>query len=283
METEQVLRRRIATVSDLAAIVRTMKALSAVSGRQCEQVLQALDAYSRNIERGLQVAFHEQPLPAASGQSDTAAPGLVILGSDVGLCGRFNETLVDCAQDKLTAATQILAVGSRIETRLQALGVSVQATLPAASTPAGLQDTVNQILTQVQTWQAAGQQAVSLVYSQQGTAQCQALLPVDFTELQGLSRQPWPSKVLPTFSLARARLLQALLHQQLFVRLYRACAQSLAAEHQLRLQAMQAAEQNIQDRLTQLQIVFRNQRQDAIDAELLDIGAGFQAAGGDKT
>lgn len=52
---------------------------------------------------------------------------------------------------------------------------------------------------------------------------------------------------------------------------------SLTSENQMRLRAMQAAEKNIQEKLDELVFDYRNQRQDAIDAELLDIGAGFEA------
>jgi F-type H+-transporting ATPase subunit gamma len=86
--------------------------------------------------------------------------------------------------------------------------------------------------------------------------------------------------VLPEHTLDAERLLAALIRQHLFVGLFRACAESLASEHQMRLRAMQAAERNIQDRMEELVFAFRNHRQDAIDAELLDIGAGFEAVAG---
>jgi F-type H+-transporting ATPase subunit gamma len=87
--------------------------------------------------------------------------------------------------------------------------------------------------------------------------------------------------VLPIHTLQADRLLAGLIRQHLFVSLFRACAESLASEHQMRLRAMQAAESNIQERLEDLVVAFRNQRQDAIDAELLDIGAGFEAVASD--
>ncbi len=67
-----------------------------------------------------------------------------------------------------------------------------------------------------------------------------------------LGDRPWPSRVLPTFTMARPRLVYALLGQYLFVSLYRALAESLASENAARLAAMQAAEKNIEDRLKEL-------------------------------
>ena len=46
--------------------------------------------------------------------------------------------------------------------------------------------------------------------------------------------------------------------------------------------AMQAAEKNILETLDDLQALFREQRQAAITAELLDIVSGFEALSGDR-
>ncbi len=80
-------------------------------------------------------------------------------------------------------------------------------------------------------------------------------------------------------------MLPALLREWLFVELFRACAESLASEHASRLLAMQAAERNIADRLAELNTAYRQQRQEAITAELLDVAAGFEVlvtAGGHR-
>jgi F-type H+-transporting ATPase subunit gamma len=124
METEETLRRRIDTVANLRAIVRTMKALSAVSGRHYEGVLRTLDDYTRTVNMGLHVALRgrvfDQPVRKRAPERLAA----VIFGSDVGLCGRFNEELIAHALDKMngfhvpSTARSVLAVGARIDARL---------------------------------------------------------------------------------------------------------------------------------------------------------------------
>ena len=68
-----------------------------------------------------------------------------------------------------------------------------------------------------------------------------------------------------------------MIRQYLFVSLYRAFAESLASENASRLRAMQAAEENITERLEELNAQFRSERQSAITEELFDIVAGFEA------
>ena len=51
----------------------------------------------------------------------------------------------------------------------------------------------------------------------------------------------------------------------------------------LTMLAMQTAERNISDRLAELNTVYRQQRQEAITAELLDVVAGFEALTGSQS
>jgi F-type H+-transporting ATPase subunit gamma len=156
----------------------------------------------------------------------------------------------------------------------------VEETFMTPGSPTGITATVRQILRKLDEWQDQSIEQVLLFYSQAGSPRWLHLLPIDLRQFSRLTQEPWPSRVLPGFSLDAERLLAALLRQHLFICLFRACTESLASEHQMRLRAMQAAEKNIQERLEELVFEFSNQRQDAIDAELLDIGAGYEAIAG---
>lgn len=283
METEQALRRRIETVADLHAIVRTMKALAAVSIRQYESTLHTLDSYTRTLEMGFQVLMRGRVMPQPSGKNPPVRLGAIIFGSDVGLCGRFNEDVVTFSLDQIKGVSltpqtlNLLAVGNRIESRLGELNHPVSEMLPTPGSAAGIGTTVKRMQGIIEQWQDQAFESVWLFYMQQETPVQLQLLPIDFRQFGALARRVWPSKVLPCFSMDADRLLAALVRQHLFISLYRACAASLASENQMRLRAMQAAEQNIQDKHTELTLAFRNQHQDAIDAELLDICTGFEA------
>jgi len=100
---------------------------------------------------------------------------------------------------------------------------------------------------------------------------------VDRAWLARIQEEPWPTRVLPDFSMGWDALFSALIRQYLFVSLYRAFAESLASENASRLAAMQSAERNIDERLTELRGRFNQQRQSTITEELLDIVSGFEA------
>ena len=107
------------------------------------------------------------------------------------------------------------------------------------------------------------------------------------TDLDVEAHDPGPAPAdLATALAAQGRaadLLAALLREWFFVELFRVCAESLASEHASRLLAMQTAERNITDRLAELNTVYRQQRQEAITSELLDVVAGFEALAGSRS
>ena len=71
--------------------------------------------------------------------------------------------------------------------------------------------------------------------------------------------------------------LRALIREYLFISVFRACAESLAAENASRLAAMERADKNIDELLENLHGTFHRLRQSGIDEELFDVISGFEA------
>jgi F-type H+-transporting ATPase subunit gamma len=106
------------------------------------------------------------------------------------------------------------------------------------------------------------------------------LLPLDRIWRDRLAALPWPTKSLPEVIGDPARALRAFVSGYLFVQLFQACAESLASENASRLAAMQRAEKNIGDILTELSRRFHRIRQESIDEELFDVISGYEALTG---
>jgi F-type H+-transporting ATPase subunit gamma len=87
----------------------------------------------------------------------------------------------------------------------------------------------------------------------------------------------WPSHKLPGISLSGDKLLIELIREHLFVSLYRACAESQAAEYASRFSSMQSANRNIDDQVNSLEGQMHQQRQATITNELLDTVAGYNS------
>lgn len=289
METLEALGRRIATTEDLAAIVRTMKTLSAVSIRQYEHATVALREYTRTVELALQALLRDRPAVRPE-RAASGAPIVVVFGSDHGLCGRFNDDIARFAAERLrelgvtSGRRRCLAVGARAGARLTALGEPVDATLSLPASVSGLTSLAQAVLIQVDAWGAPdGLGRVLLLYNRRtpqavAVPRVRELLPLSAERLRNLAARPWPSRRLPMVVMDTQRLLSTVVRQHLFSVVYRAAAESLASEHASRLAAMQAAERNIEDHLEAQHARFRQRRQETITEELLDIVTGFEAS-----
>ncbi len=288
MPSLEQLGQQLASLQELQSVVHTMKVLSAASIRQYEQAVQALGEYDRTVELGLHVVLRERQRPPEaaipSGQRPLAA---IVLGSDHGLCGRFNEDLAVFVQDRLPTtaghAPLLMVVGARMVARLEQAGLAVQAEFLVPGSAARIASCVQQILLKIDAWRSAhGVEKVQIFYNRPQSGNLprplsRTLLPVNLRRLHRLEEAPWPSQVLPTFSMEREQLFSALLRQYFFVILCRTCAESLASEHASRLAAMRSAEANLQDRVQELGRTLRRVRQGQITAELLDVVASYQA------
>ncbi|MGD1854344.1 MAG: F0F1 ATP synthase subunit gamma [Leptolyngbyaceae cyanobacterium] len=294
MTTLESLQRKIKTADDLQSVVKTMKSLAAVSIHQYENAVVSLADHSQVLAMALQVLMINLP-EALSTQKPTAPKhlGIVIFGSDQGMCGRFNPQLVEFVGRRLhrfqnksageVADPTFLAVGSRVVASLMTAGYSVDQCLSVPCSLGGITPLVQEIVLQLQSWRQNSQVDHIWVFHNRPTGGMTSLptllqlFPLSYLYLQKLEQQAWPSRCRPQVTMDYEHLFSAIFQQHFFIGLYRACAESLASENASRLAAMQVAEKNIEERLQVLKIAYQQQRQDSITEELLDIVAGFEA------
>ncbi len=282
MQTLEALQRAIEASHQLKEIVRTMKVMASVSILQYEKAVVSLEQYGETVELGLLAVIMRTGMPEFKEQPGERAA--IVFGSDHGLCGRFNETLLEYVDSHLkeVGGVRLLAVGGRADAGLEARGLAVEECFFVPGSVSGITLTVQQILQKIERWQDEGVEIVDLFHqkpSGRGRYRplLQRLLPLESGFFHYLARRKWPGRSLPGFTLAPTVVLASLLRQHLFISLYRACAESLAAEHGQRLISMQWAEKNIGDRLDRLSLAYRQMRQEQITAELLEVVSGFEA------
>ena len=288
MSTLEQLLRKAKTGQDLRSVVRVMKSLSAVSIRQYDAAVSAMLHYHGVIDLGLQAVLREATLiPLVKPPSD-ACPAYIIVGSDRGLCGRFNDAVADYtlaafgAEEACANRARILAVGARMEGRLEAADIRSDRTIPVPSTADAIGETVETILMWLDEQQASYQIGrVHVVYNRRTSHKLaetmdETVLPVTGELLNRLRDRSWPARGLPTYSADAEVLFSRLTRELVFLSLFRAVGESLASEHASRLAAMQRAERHIEEYLEELGAGVREERQNSITQQLLDIIASYE-------
>jgi F-type H+-transporting ATPase subunit gamma len=297
-ETIASLQQKINNAGDLQSVVRTMKALAAANLGQYENATRTLEAYVHMVELGLGPCLRDSPplgkMTAPKGQSSVFSA--VVFGSDQGLVGRFNEAVVDHALAALTkrpGVHKVWAVGERVHARLIDADVAVVGLFAVPGSIQAIGPLVGRILVesadhrtgdgQTKSNRAGGDWAELHLFHNHPLPGAsyepvsRRLLPLDEQWRQQVTDRPWPTKTPPQIVGGALVTVRALIREYLFVSLFKASADSLAAENASRLAAMQRAERNIDDLLDTLKGAFRRSRQTAIDEELFDVVSGFEA------
>ncbi len=290
-ESLEALRRQRGAAAKLGTVVRTMKAMAAANIGHYEEAVASLARYRTTLDRGLGACLRDlhrvAAVPVDTGGRGGRAIGILAFGSDQGLVGDFNDALATHIARVCGAAaddtTRVWVVGERLAHALTARGYRIASRRSCPWGIEGVSALVGELLRDLET--ARSEQRVDVVHvcaNEPGGAggrrpAARRLLPLGQAWRDGHLAARWPGECLPETLGGAAATLPKLLRQHLFVELYTACAHSLAAENLSRLLAMQRAERNIDELVGDLGRRYHRERQSAIDDELFDVVAGFEA------
>jgi len=251
----------------------------------------ALADYYRTVELRLLVCLRTQAMGAGNHVERTGAAtqtvNAVVFGSDQGLVGQFNEVLTDFVVKTLAALPgkkKVWAVGERVHARLADGGLAPVGLFAVPNSVSAITPLVGQILVAGEA--NHGKDAIGLLYLFHNSPRLgasyepvsQQLLPLDAQWALNLAHLPWPTMNPPEIVGGQDLTLSALVHEYLFVSLFKACAESLASENASRLAAMQRAEKNINELVETLTQKFRRLRHASIDEELFDVLSGYESS-----
>lgn len=305
MQTVEALNRKIATARDLAGVVRTMKILAAVNIRQFESAEESLKAYVQTMHAAAEMAIWNDPsLVGDRADHVPQRTGLIVFGSDQGMCGGFNDAMAQ-AVDEFVQSGQtnrrslpktkshqpvrpskeipLIVLGRRLAGRLEDSGYAVDDSIELPGAASGITLRLQDLLLRVDQWRLVNRLDTIVVFHNRRSHRIpyspvhRVLLPLSPLQLVPSPAPRWPGRSLPLVTLPTQALWSWIVRQYLFVSLFQACAESQASENAARIAAMQAAETHIQDLQEDLNRDYQQLRQTSITAEILDVVTGFEA------
>lgn len=289
-DTVASLRRKIEGAGDLQSVVRTMKAVAASSIAQYENSVRSVVDYNRGVELGLGVCFRQLDnaglLSRPPQSPKSRLIGAVVIGTDLGLVGRFNDVVAEHAIEtlkQLTGEPHVWVVGERVQHPLQDAGFSLLDCFQVPTSVSAITPLIGRILLESEALFGQSQGGELHLFYNRPIAGgvygpvSERLLPLDAVWVKKLAERPWPTNQLPEVVGGGTATLRAAIREYLFVSLFRACAESLASENASRLAAMQRADKNIGEMLDELNASYHRLRQTSIDEELFDVVSGFEA------
>ncbi|MFA6686509.1 MAG: F0F1 ATP synthase subunit gamma [Desulfuromonas sp.] len=276
------IRRQLSSINSLGSVVKTMKALAASNIGQYEDAVQSLQHYTSSVELGLAAYLRQGAGAAQLFESHSLRPEqpvmMLVVGSDQGMVGAFNQKLgakVAALLADESRPLHLLSMGERMRDELYTHGFTVQRHFVTPTTVEAVTPACIEVLLEYSKLPHANP-ALLVGYNQleagaSYTPIIEQILPLEQAWHQRLKLRTWPTPALPEMWCSAEACLQALVHEYMFISLFRACAESLASENSARLAAMQRAEKNIEEQLESMQGLYHRKRQDDIDAELFDV------------
>jgi F-type H+-transporting ATPase subunit gamma len=267
MMREQQLTKRSRTLHTLDEAVTAMKSLSAHHFLLARHSLESVRRYRCEIdEMILQIGVHPS-------HRRTGPAGVLLVTSDLGLCGDFNSRLSRFAFEFLNTHPNSLfyVVGRRGQRAMAKESIDCLRTFVAPASvdglPLGVLKIAKDIFGDYSRTKISGLTVVSARFEGAGrfVAMATPLLPIDTRSDQSAVSTPYQS---------RGHLLEVAVREYLYITLYELLLDSLAAEHGMRLIAAESARQWIDDTQQSVQRQLGAVRRESSTQEVLDIVAG---------
>jgi len=278
MKNLQTLKKSLASARNLFTIVNTMKLHATTNINQFQQAADASMQYRQVLNKALSVVMKKREMPEEVLRRNDGKTIHVVFSSDHGLCGSFNERIIDYAKERIMNGSILLVVGEQGLRRLE--GYKVEEFFSVPQTVDGITASVQNLLSELDELREKEKvKEVFLHYNRSSGKQgfrehSEKLFPLELKKIRKEDVK-WKSGAQPTYYMSGERLLSDLLKQYYFITLFRTFCYSLVTENESRIASMTSAKKNIEERMEELEMKYKRLRQDSITEEIRDITSGF--------
>ena len=269
---------RIGTVHQLEAVITAMRGSAAARSREARSRLDGIRAYAAAIGGaiGQALALAPEPDPQPRKSRSPQAHVVIVLSSEQGFAGTFNERVLDAAEQRLKAnGSELLIVGDRGAMVAAERGLvsawSESMVAHAEEVPLLASRITDTLYSRLEQDQVARVTVIHAVPAPSASVEIveRTLLPFDFARFKVTPRSIPPITTLPV-----EQLIADLAEEYVYAQLCEEVMLSFAAENEARMVAMIAARNNVARKLDELVANFRRLRQEEITGEIIELSAG---------
>jgi F-type H+-transporting ATPase subunit gamma len=269
---------RIGTVHQLEAVITAMRGSAAARSREARSRLDGIRAYAAAVGAaiGQALALAPESDPQRRKPQSPERHVVIVLSSEQGFAGTFNERVLDAAERHLKAkGSELLIVGDRGAMVAAERGLVFDWSAPmvahAQEVPLLASRITDALYSRLEKDQARRMTVIHAVPAPSASIEVveRTLLPFDFARFKIV-----PRLILPITTLPPEQLLAELAEEYVYAELCEEVMLSFAAENEARMAAMIAARSNVARKLDELVASFRRLRQEEITGEIIELSAG---------
>jgi F-type H+-transporting ATPase subunit gamma len=282
------IRRRISSVKSTQQVTKAMKMVAAAKLRRAQTAAENSREYSEKLTgilKSLSGAPGAEHQPFLQPGADAPAHAIVI-GSDRGLCGGYNTSIIKLAGKWLEGdegkEAKFTTVGRRTTDHFSRHSEAVDASHTDVGAEANI-ELARSIAADVSRRFVTGEAGtVHLIYTKFRSAISQEpvavqLLPLTTTADGDEDDTAGPDYV---FEPDPGFILGSLLPRYVETKIYHAMLEAMASEHGSRMTSMDSATRNAGDMIDNLTLQMNRARQAGITTELMEIVSGAEALNG---
>ncbi len=289
MATLRDIRNKISAVKKTQQITKAMNLVSAAKLRGAQTRMEGFRPYAQAFAMMLgNMAGRVEPEihPFFQKAPEVTKVGLVLMTADRGLCGSFNVNLINVAvkfireQEAAGREVVLTCVGRkgrdffrRRKREMAAQYVDVWNKFDFSNAVTVAREIMSAFL-------SGGVQEVHLVHSTFINMAIQKPTLLQLLPIQPAEAAAEAPSMEYLFEPPMEQFLEYLLPKYINVQVYHGFLENSASEHAARMTAMDNAQSNCKEMITQLTLVMNKARQAAITKELMDIVGGAEALKG---
>jgi F-type H+-transporting ATPase subunit gamma len=263
------IETRLTSLSELDELVRALRSMAAGRAREAQEAFQGTRAYCGIIERAIAGIA---PLVDMPGQTAGDGGVLLVVSSENGFVGGFNNRLIEKALTIRKLEERLVIIGRRGEAAARERGSEPDQTFPMASHVAGITPLARRIASGLKASTSARIVFARYLHGASYEITVKPVLPLEPSRpAHGTTPAP------PLHHLPVERLLRDLSTEYLFAEIAHALMESHASENGARLQTMESASQNIDSKIDELKREERIARQEETTSDMLDVVIGAEA------
>ncbi|MGZ4968848.1 MAG: F0F1 ATP synthase subunit gamma [Methylobacter sp.] len=264
MSLSRELQLHITQLKEIRSILNSMKNLAFIEIHKLLRLKTMQGQAVANIERAAQDFLDFYPGLAAA---DHDAPHIcILLGSERGFCGDFNESLINAVATK--AYTGIIAIGSRLCNRLEDVTTEVVATLDGANVAEEVPTIINRLIDTISALHGKSSPTLQLTVVYHDNASSQIRQRQVFPPFTQPDERSFHYHNPPVLNLEPGEFFTDLIEHYLFAVLHEIFYLSLMAENNSRQQHLEGAVKHLDDETVKLQRKSQIYRQEEITEEI---------------
>ena len=278
------LKDRIDGISSIEHLTRAMALVSTAKLRTSKVKLEKTRRHFQIVTDSIEEIFHktvEIESPYLQGSREIKKKGYIVISSSRGLCGAFNENLIESAQAAIGSQSDccIFAFGSRGAEYFRSQGYRMSAEYMGPPENISFLDAKMVCEPMIQMYNDGDLDELNLVYtvfksSLKQEPEIVKLLPFESTKAE--SDIPDRNQLVD-YEPSEEAVFNYLVPKYVEIMLFKAIMESVVSENASRMMAMQNATDNAQEIIEDLSMEYNLARQSAVTQEITEIIGGAEA------